>query len=1010
MNIAQPQSLRSKLLRWYRPHSLRWRLFNILSLIFLVTLVIIGASTYYFIHQNEQRTWQERQTEAANSASEIISTVRERAEDTLRLAGSLHRHDLIENPQIMPGLLKQNPSLLELVRLDKAGSRLPGAYQDTQLLVNSLTISQTDWFIQAKAGQVYLGNVQISPEGKPYLVMAVPTPDGGVVAARLRMDMLWDAVDDLHFGKTGQSYVVNTQGEIMAHTDPAIALSHTNLAGRLEMAALLQAPNHEWGGAYENFEGVQVVGVTAPIEGTEWVVITEVATTETFAISRTALLLLVAGLSLVGLLVTLVAGRFLNNLILRPMEQLEAGAIRIGQGALSYQLDLGRWQYDEVSRVARAFNDMASHLRDRDARIAKQTQTLKEREERFRQVVSSVSDHIYMSEITQDGSYINRYVAPNIQALTGYPREKFMADWRFWPSQVIHPDDQAAAAAQAARFAQGDNSEMEYRLVRADGTIIWVRDSGQVRKNPDGQSVFVFGVVSDITERKQAEKIKEQQQAFLQQVIDINPHFVFAKDRQGRFTLVNQAFARIYGISVPEVIGKTDVDLNPDKAMAARYQHDDQTVIGSGQDLVIPEDMVINSKGQKMWRHTIKRPIMNEAGQVSQVLGIAIDITQRKQVEEDLRFQKTLLEAQGEVSLDGILVVSDERTFLYFNQRFVEMWDIPKQVIESRSSQAALEAVLKKVADPATFMARVNYLYEHKDEESREEIALIDGRTLDRYSAPVKSPEGLHYGRVWYFRDITERKRVEEAIAHARDQALEASQLKSELLARVSHELRTPLNAILGYTEILHEGFYGSLSNSQAEVIQKIILSTTHLTGLVNEILDQARLEANSLKLEKREFDPVELIDRIEPAMVMLAQNKGLQLAIEIDPDLPPVLLGDPERITQILNNLTNNALKFTERGAVKVRIYRSDREYWAIEVTDTGPGIPEKAKAYIFDAFRQVDGSITRKHGGSGLGLSIVKKLVTLMGGEITLESTEGQGSTFRVLLPLVQSWEAVA
>jgi PAS domain S-box-containing protein len=794
----------------------------------------------------------------------------------------------------------------------------------------------------------------------------------------------------------------------VAHTEAVLALNHTNLAGRPEMTALLQAPNREWRGAYENFEGVQVVGVAVPIEGTEWVVITEVAASEAFATSRTALLLLTTGLSLVGLLVIVVTGRFLNTLILRPLEQLEAGAVHIGQGDLSYRLDLGRRQYDEVSRVAIAFNDMASHLRDRDARIAKQTQILKEREERFRQVVSSVSDHIYMSEITQDGSYINRYIAPNIQALTGYPYEKFAADWRFWPSHVIHPDDQAAAAAQAARFAQGENSEMEYRLVRADGTIIWVRDSGQVGKNPDGQSVFVFGVVSDITERKQAEKAREQQQAFLQQVIDINPHFVFAKDRQGRFTLVNQAFARIYGLTVPEVIGKTDADLNSDKTLVARYQRDDQEVIASGQDLVIPEDMVINSQGQKVWRHTIKRPIINEAGQVSQVLGIAIDITQRKQIEEALRFQKALLEAQGEASLDGILVVSTERTFLYFNQRFVEMWGIPRQVMESRSSQAALEAVLNKVSDPAGFVARVNYLYEHRDEKSQEEVTLMDGRTLDRYSAPVQSPEGIYYGRVWYFRDITERKRVEEAIALARDRALEASRLKSELLARVSHELRTPLNAILGYTEILHEGFYGSLSNSQMEVAQKIILSATHLAKLVNEILDQAQLEANSVRLEEKEFKPAELIDRIERSMTILAQTKGLQLTTGINPNLPATLFGDPERIYQVLNNLVNNALKFTEQGSVKVRMYRPYPEYWAIEVADTGPGIPEEAKAYIFDAFRQVDGSITRKHGGSGLGLSIVKQLISLMGGEIMLESTEGQGSTFRVLLPLVQALEA--
>ncbi len=861
-------------------HSLRWRLLILLGVIFLITLLIIGAGVYYFILQNEQRTWQGRQQEAAASAGDIVSTFVKRAEDTLGLTGSFHRNDLIANPQVSAQLLEQNSALLELVRVDGQGI-LPGSYQDAPILANSFTIAQSNWFIQAQAGRLYLGEVQISADSEPYLVMAGPALHGGVVAARLRMNILWELVADLNFGQTGQAYVVNPAGQIIAHTDPAIALAHTSLVGRPEMAALLQAPDWKWSGAYRNFQGSRVIGVTAPVPGTDWVIITEVAESEAFESSRTALQLLIVGLTLVGLLVMLVTTRFLNNLVLQPMEQLQVGALRIEQGDLTHKIKIGREQ-DEVGRVATAFNDMIRSLRERDARIVEQTKALQESEARFRQVASSISDHIYMSEITQEEVYINRFISPNVKELTGYPWEKFWADWSFWPSEVIHPDDQAAAATQAERLAQGQNSEAEYRMIRADGNIIWVRDSGQVRKDAPGQSLYIFGVVSDITERKQAEQIRQQQQAFLQQVIDINPHFIFAKDRQMRFTLANRAFAKAYGITVEELIGKTDADFNPNKDMVARYTRDDLKVIETGEDLIIPEDEIVNIHGQRLWRYTIKRPILDEEGRVVQVLGIATDITYLKEAEREL--------------------------------------------------------------------------------------------------------------------------------AITRDQALAASRLKSELLARVSHELRTPLGAILGFAEILKLGILGNISNEQSGILQNIMNSTDNLTGIVNKLLDEGRLEAGNLEVADISFAPQDLIEQMQLTMNVLAENKGLQLAVDVAADVPETLSGDPDRLQQVLNNLVGNAIKFTEQGSVQVRIYRPTDMHWAIEVSDTGPGIPQQAQSYIFDAFRQVDGSVTRKYGGSGLGLSIVKQLTMLMKGQIMLKSEVGQGATFTVMLPLTPIQEGLS
>lgn len=248
----------------------------------------------------------------------------------------------------------------------------------------------------------------------------------------------------------------------------------------------------------------------------------------------------------------------------------------------------------------------------------------------------------------------------------------------------------------------------------------------------------------------------------------------------------------------------------------------------------------------------------------------------------------------------------------------------------------------------------------------------------------------------------TEQKRIGQ-LTRARDQALEANRIKSELLGRVSHELRTPLGIILGYTEMLHDSVYGDISEEQREPMQKIIDTTVNLTARVNDLLDQSQLEAKTLKLYNQSFAPIDLIDHVQSALREQAANKSVSLTFTIADDVPPFLSGDFKRLSQILNSLVENALKFTDQGQVQMRIYSPEHDLWAMAVSDTGIGIPAEAQAHIFEPFWQLDSSATREYGGTGLGLSIVKELVELMEGRIYLESKEQQGTTFTVLLPLL-------
>jgi PAS domain S-box-containing protein len=258
-------------------------------------------------------------------------------------------------------------------------------------------------------------------------------------------------------------------------------------------------------------------------------------------------------------------------------------------------------------------------------------------------------------------------------------------------------------------------------------------------------------------------------------------------------------------------------------------------------------------------------------------------------------------------------------------------------------------------------------------------------------------------GRLIVLHDITDRKQAERALAVARDEALEATELKSQLLTKVGHEFKTPLGAVLGYAELMQRGTFGVISERQRQVVERMIHSTRYLNKLVNELLDQSQLEAGKVRLTASPFSPREMIDQVCAQMIVLAEARGLALVPDVDPDVPPMLVGDQSRLQQILINLIGNALKFTPQGRICVRLYVASPERWAMQVADTGPGISAETQRHIFEPFWQMDNSLTGDEKGYGLGLSIVKQLTALMGGEILLDSDIGRGSTFTILLPLV-------
>ena len=338
---------------------------------------------------------------------------------------------------------------------------------------------------------------------------------------------------------------------------------------------------------------------------------------------------------------------------------------------------------------------------------------------------------------------------------------------------------------------------------------------------------------------------------------------------------------------------------------------------------------------------------------------------------------------------DGVIMFDEFNTAILANPALSKLADLPKEVLLDRK---ITDFIQNDLISPATRLTLLGLL--KNPQASATGIRMDWGsKTLSTSFAQVRGSDGENIGTVAVFRDVTHEVELEK--------------MKNAFIGIVSHELRTPLNAILGYAEMLKEGVYGSTNEKQQNISLRIMTNTRRLLDIVSDLLDEVQIEAGKLKIQMITCKPSDLLENLHSVMDKITSDKKLQFITELDPSMPPVLMGDPKRLQQIMVNLSNNAVKFTEKGSIHIKLSRLDDQNWQIQTFDTGEGIPEEAKEYIFESFRQVKESATRQHGGVGLGLSIVKQLVELMKGKIKVDSEIGGGSKFTVTLPLIIPFE---
>ncbi|GAB0057070.1 Sensor histidine kinase RcsC [Candidatus Magnetaquicoccaceae bacterium FCR-1] len=707
--------------------------------------------------------------------------------------------------------------------------------------------------------------------------------------------------------------------------------------------------------------------------------------------------------SVVGLLILLLVTQWLltRSLVVRPLMRFTRQVANVTEQGQTIESD-GSRDIAEFVTLRQVFNQLMHQVHESHARIAEQnlgleqrvaarTQELQLSKEQYNDLIERIPIGVYQFRVSATGDKRFEYVSARFCAMFRLePGEILTNPSR--PFSLVHPEDRVSflEANQEAsltlkaflwkgRFTIGD----EIRWLRIEST-------GKALRNGDA---MWNGIVSDITERMRIEQALAKSEQTLRRAQSVAKVGSWHLDLDDGELVWSEESYRIFGVPAGTPITY--------ELFLSRIPEDDRVDVDGAWQAALqgaPYDIIhrLALDGEIKWVREQAEITFDPYGVARMALGTVQDITTQVLIEQARRNSEMRFRSIFEQANAGIAFADAHGNLLHFNDSFQQLLGYPESELTGVNFACFTHKDDAQVENG--FVQEI--LNGERDNYRLEKRCLVNGGAIiwvDLVVSAIRDDHGAVKNFVGLLVDVTERKEASRAMEAARLAAEEATRAKSEFLANMSHEIRTPMNAVIGLS---HLALRGDPPPRQRDYLHKIRNAAMSLLGVLNDILDFSKIEAGKLSLEHIPFHLGQVLDGIANVIALRAAEKGIELLFSVPPSLPMELVGDPTRLGQIVLNLVNNAVKFTERGEVMVSVMVLESlEDWltlSIAIRDTGIGMSEEQMARLFQSFSQADMSMTRRFGGTGLGLAISNRLATLMGGTISVESRLGEGSTF--------------
>jgi signal transduction histidine kinase/HAMP domain-containing protein len=872
-------------------------------------------------------------------------------------------------------LQRQVLPITELSYLDASGRE--------QLFISRLAMevmgSKTDYskdprFTVPRSGRVYYGPVTFRKGSEPYMTIALPVSGGGVTVADVNLKFIWDVVSQIKVGQAGRAFVVDGQGELIAHPDISLVLQKTNLSKLDQVRAALAASRAGNGPRDEvpiarDLQDRRVLTAHSTIASLRWSVFVEQPLEEAFqplsaSITRTGLLILLGVMFAVG------ASLLLARRMVQPIRALEQGAAKIGAGELGHRIEVETG--DEVEALAERFNQMTAQLRESYA-------TLEQRVvERTRELTEALEQQTATAEILRVMSSSPTDVQPVFDAIarsgTRLCDAAFGGVFRFDGRLLTFAAHHQATPSEleifssvyphpATRGSATGRAIVERRTVH----ILDVRDDPEyaspVRQALGWRTVLAVPMLRDGEPIGALGLWRREVRAFTEKQIKLIS------------TFADQAVIAIENVRLFTELQARTAELSRSVA--------ELTALGE----------VSHALSSTLHLETVLATIAARANQLAGADGCAIyeynaDREEFRLLRASDDFAPAFLEAIREQPIpkaEGVLGRAATRGEpVQIADIAVGTYESPvRDLIAAAGYRALLAIPLLREQDI------LGGLVVNRKMPGEFPVEVVN--VLKTFA--TQSALAIQNARL--FGEIEEKTRELEV----------ANRHKSEFLANMSHELRTPLNAVIGFSEVLLDRtMFGDINDKQEEYLNDILSSGRHLLSLINDILDLSKVEAGRMELEVTAFD---LPQAIANALILVrerAAGRGVTLGVAVDGRLGE-LRGDERKVKQVLLNLLSNAIKFTPAGGrVEIRAEPVDGHV-EISVSDTGVGIAPADQEAVFEEFRQVGTDYAKKREGTGLGLALARRFIQLHGGRIWVKSAQGEGSTFTFSLP-VRPW----